>query len=367
MKILICTNFFHPHVGGGEIVSLAIAEHMATNHDVKVLTRKCPSRKDKKIGTISIIEYATTSAEIIISEIKKIDPDVIFVYSDLFDHFRHIVTTKFRAKIFIGMCGANWIHQHSMNEQLFKKNLNNVHSLICHSKSERDYPFCNRVAPDKTSVIPNGVFLSEFDTNNLKREDLAPGLEGKIWVVNVSNFFPGKGQANIFPILSKVYENTSFKDKFVYFQIYNNSDMFFAQQLEAQWKQNIDKVKFQTVPLKGLPREKVVGFLKNSNVFLFTSEKEVAPLVLIESMAARLPWVSLDVGNAEELAGGRCVKTFKNNNYKSSFHKIIYDQMAKEVESVALSSKIGEEGRLEVENKYSWDKILPMYEKLFNS
>jgi len=51
------------------------------------------------------------------------------------------------------------------------------------------------------------------------------------------------------------------------------------------------------------PRSEVVEAFTDADLFLFCSMVECSPLVLFEAMAAGLPFVSLDVGNAAEIAG----------------------------------------------------------------
>ena len=50
------------------------------------------------------------------------------------------------------------------------------------------------------------------------------------------------------------------------------------------------------------PRDQVVEAYWDADLFVFCSMVECSPLVLFEAMAAGLPFVSLDVGNAAEIA-----------------------------------------------------------------
>src|SRR5262249_54379738 len=56
--------------------------------------------------------------------------------------------------------------------------------------------------------------------------------------------------------------------------------------------------------LTDAPREWVVSAYKEADLFLFGSEVECFPLVILETMAARTPFVATDAGNVAELPGG---------------------------------------------------------------
>ena len=103
-----------------------------------------------------------------------------------------------------------------------------------------------------------------------------------------------------------------------------------------------------------------IEFSENSNVFLFPTEKEVAPIVLLESMAASLPWISADVGNARGLEGGKVVSAQKDSRYHSVFDERVKSLFAKGISGLLAQPTVGDDGRRQVETM-TWDKILPRY------
>ena len=366
VRIALCVNHYHPLVGGAEEVSARIANHFAQSHEVFVLTRRVRSRNHNDYRNLSIIEYLPGDFSTFIEKLQTLNPDVIFVYSDVFDFFRHILTSSWKAKVFIALCGANWIHRGNRNfANMFMRSLSNIKRIICHSKYERDYKLCsNELTLPKTVVIPNGIDLNEFDSNTLSREDLAPTITGRRWVLNVSNFFPGKGQEHLIDLLSSI-DNPK---EIAYLQVSNDIEFPIGAALEIKWKKavatRLDRLGITTKLLKNLPRDQVVGFFKQSNAFVFTSEKEVAPLVLLEAMASRLPWVSMDVGNALELKGGRVVKAVKNSEFHAIFDARVKDLMLGGLQYYFNTSSVVEDGRKQIESTFNWDVILPQYSKL---
>jgi glycosyltransferase involved in cell wall biosynthesis len=104
----------------------------------------------------------------------------------------------------------------------------------------------------------------------------------------------------------------------------------------------------------GSKREVVEAALSSADLFLLPSRIECSPLVIIESMAASLPWISYDVGNVRELAGG-----------------IVVDdpiEMARATVEVldGRHPDLGAEGKAAWESGHRWDTIVSSYEALLD-
>ena len=365
MKIVLCVNHYAPLVGGAESVVKTIAEYLAPNHEVFVLTRRVRNRDFRNFKNYNVVEYLPGDHRLFWSKIQSISPDLVMVYSDVFDFFRHITTTHSPFRLLISLCGANWIHKNRSFANLFTRNIRNVEKIICHSEHERDYRLCSTPRLlEKTAIIPNGVHIEDFEANNKTREDLSPDILDKRWILNVANFFPGKGQMHVAKIISSLPD----PENIAYIQISNDIDFAVGEKLENEWKKEVAlKLKplgITTKLLKNLPRENVVGYFKQSNVFVCGSEKEVAPLVLLECMASKLPWTAMNVGNAVELKGGRCVKTVKDRNFNCYFDDRAKKLLVNAVSDLLRNPNAGEEGYRQIQDQLRWDKILPLYSNL---
>lgn len=365
-KISICVNHFWPLVGGAEAVSRKIAEHLSKDHEVSIITRRVRGRDHSAID-LPIYEYVPGDWRSFIRHLDQSKPDIVFVYSDVFDFFRQLVTGgRNRFRLVIALCGANWIYSHRNFAKILFRNLINIDRIICHSVHDRDYKLCSgKEISKKVSIIPNGVDLDEFDNNSLERIDLQPDLIDKRWILNVSNFFPGKGQEHMVEILNQLPE----PENLVYLQASSDIDFAIGQQLEAHWKKTCatklnKKIQYKLV--KNPPRSKLIGYFKQSNVFTFTSEKEVAPLVLLESMAAMTPWISADVGNAPGLSGGISVGAIKDSRYRSHYDERVFRLFAKHIPELWSTPTMGEAGRKQIEDEMTWDKVLPQYSSIFD-
>jgi len=103
------------------------------------------------------------------------------------------------------------------------------------------------------------------------------------------------------------------------------------------------------------PREEVVSAIKEADLMVSTSGKEANSLVLLESMAAGVPWVSFDVGSARENAGGLVVRDL--NEMRAAVVKLS--------RNAQLRRKLGDAGRAQIAEKHNWDTIVDQYEQLY--
>jgi glycosyltransferase involved in cell wall biosynthesis len=61
--------------------------------------------------------------------------------------------------------------------------------------------------------------------------------------------------------------------------------------------------------LHGLSREETIQAYVDSNCFVLPAKAETQPIVLLEAMAAGIPWVSTDTGCVSEMPGGLVVRS----------------------------------------------------------
>lgn len=370
MKIVICVNHYAPLLGGCEIVTQHISEYLSQYHEVFVITRRVPGISRNNSGPVKVLEYIPNNSVGFEKQIKSINPNVVLVYSDVFDFFRYFIYNQNPTwKLILAPCGANFLYN---NRTMVNRVCSGpvIQRIICHSKSDRDYKIFNsNITPEKMIIIPNGIDIDEFDENKLSREEIvhSANIDERFinlrWVLNVSNFFPGKGHNHMPHILSMIPD----PHKFVYIQVCSQMSFPIGEQIENDWYKKMKLTTVNTVLLKNISRQITVGLFKNSNVFVFPSEKEVAPLVLLECMAACLPWVSMDVGNAIELSGGKCIPSAKNSNYQSIFSERVCGAFSNFIQNIWESPSIANDGRMQVEKDLNWKNILPRYKDVVES
>jgi N-acetyl-alpha-D-glucosaminyl L-malate synthase BshA len=99
----------------------------------------------------------------------------------------------------------------------------------------------------------------------------------------------------------------------------------------------------------------------SADVFLLNSTLEGMPLVLLEAMACSLPVVTTPAGGIPELVrqnkDGMVTDGFEIDEYAQAILEILDDDV--------LRRKIGKAGRKRVEESFSADSIVTMYENVF--
>ncbi|KKL58883.1 hypothetical protein LCGC14_2220910, partial [marine sediment metagenome] len=272
LKVVVCVNHFHPSIGGAEIVAKTIADYLAKYHEVSVFTRKLIDKeRDSRDFSYPVYGYRTGDIVGFEAKIRDIKPDVVFVYSDVFDFFRTLSTKRQPYQIILALCGANWLYSHRNYLNMLYRNMKNIKAVVCHSKRERDYKICStEFIKDKTVIIPNGIYLDEFDKNTKTRQELAPEIADKRWLVNVSNFFPGKGQEHLVDIFSQLPEI----EQTVYIQISSDIDFDIGQMLEGRWKLATRRLKSQ-----GMKKEDVELIPQAFSVVPFIEDQYVCSQV----------------------------------------------------------------------------------------
>lgn len=69
----------------------------------------------------------------------------------------------------------------------------------------------------------------------------------------------------------------------------------------------------------GISREATEVFFKNAKALILGSRVEKFPIVIIEAMASKIPFISTDIGSVRFLPGGYIVKTLDEMAYWMSF------------------------------------------------
>ena len=367
-KILILSNYALPfQIGGSEMVIHEIAKNLHNNHEWNVTIGASNVPEKTKLDGVSIKKSPSTKSSLI-RFCNNEKPDAIFVYSDAYVNWRDILmfSSSLSGKLFLSPVGFNHTLKNKFLERLLKKNQDNL-EFICHSKNYVDYDYTMNFS-SKTHVIPNGVSIDEFNAPyNGKLDKLKRDYSNIL--LTVANFFPGKGYDGLLKVYDELYKiRKDFAVAIVASKVSWNVANNWLARMRQVFKSRPYKVKF----FLDMDRPEVVQCFLGSDLFVFPSQKEVAPLVLLESMAAGLPWVSLPVGHTRDLCGGEVLDGVpRKPDGSCGYNDSVIKNMALKIDSLLnnkeLMLQLSNDGISEVEKNLNWEKICQSYSRVFGA
>ncbi len=418
MQILIGTDYYYPSVGGQQIVLKEIAERLVKlGHKVTVATAKMQSRLANNHNGVNIKEFDIEGSYVhgiqgkvndYQNFIMNGDFDVILIKAAqgwTIDALIPILNKIKTRKVFIP-CGFSALYDPYYSEyyKIMPDILRQFDHLIFYASDYRDINFARQHNITNFSIIPNGASKIEFSVP--KETDFRERLnieKNSFVILTVGTFTGGKGhyelaqafqmanfnqpttlilngnQPSISPklkgsVLIKQYLKLGprsmlrriFRDLLYVFGIGKKSPkrdwMDIAKEVNSE---NSNK----KIIITDLQRQDVIQAFLNSDLFVFASNIEYSPLVLFESAAAGLPFLSVPVGNAKEIIewtkGGVLCPAPVNNNGDTNVNPQI---LAKEIMKLANDPKkreqLGKDGKMNWSNKLTWEKITIEYENV---
>lgn len=420
MQILIGTDYYHPSVGGQQIVLKEIAERLVKlGHEVTVATSKMQSRHANNHNGVNIQEFNIEGSYVHglkgkVNDYQNFvlngDFDVILIkaaQSWAVDALIPILDKIKIRKVFIP-CGFSALYDPYYSEyyNIMPAILRQFDHLIFYASDYRDINFAREHNINNFSMIPNGASKIEFSVPREFdfRERL--NIDKKDFVIlTVGTFTGGKGHyelAQAFQIAKfnqpatlilngnqpsispKLKVNVLIKQylkmgpRSMLKRIYQNLLCSFGivKQLPIRDWTNIAKEvnseeSNKNIIITDLQRQDVIQAFLNSDLFVFASNIEYSPLVLFESAAAGLPFLTVPVGNAKEIiqrtkGGVLCPAPANSNGRINVDPQILAEEIMKLVNDPSKREQLGKEGKKNWSNKLTWKKITTEYEKVLN-
>lgn len=370
MKLLVGTNFARPfHMGGSEKVVQQITESFAKDDKNLATVISQYGNSPVTYNGINVIPLGKYSEEVFIKQVQEENPNHFFIYGDWFFRLPTILKNidKFCMPMSIAMVGMNRLRSllHKDIAELYKKHSNRF-KIIVHSDSYIDSKTCKEWGLSYT-VIPNGIDLCEFAKTDFDFRKHY-GIKTEKMILCVSNFFPGKGQEYLVPIIKQLSE----RHKDFTFVFISTTVMFeAANRIRLSVKENCKRFGLPVLFLEDIPRDHVVQSYFACDFFVFSSQQEVFPVVILESMAARKPWVSLDVGCVSDLSGGLIIRHSSVQNgfvkYTNDVNSSMFSSIERFLNDDVLCKFLGEQGFLQIQEKYNWQNISDKYRDFFHA
>ena len=204
-----------------------------------------------------------------------------------------------------------------------------------------------RIDPKKIVVIPNAVRLERDEEMKRCRDD-----EAKITIGTLGRLTVEKDQKCFVAAIPHLLTSSIPHLNFII-----AGEGVLRTELEQQVKDLgvEDKVTF----LGFVPENKKIEVYSSFDIFVFPSLAEGFGIVLIEAMALGLPCVVSDLPVLKEV-GNDAVKFFKSADSADLAGKLIML-----IEDEDLRNDLGQKARKRVEEKYSMEKFVENYDRLY--
>jgi L-malate glycosyltransferase len=425
MKILFCVEFYYPSMGGAQEVVRQVASRLVrVGHEVKVATSRLSGRTSMVHEGVEIVEFDLSGNLVRGIQGNRVryqsfladgDFDVVMFYAAqqwTFDAAWPIFD-RMRARKVLVPCGYSGLFE-STYEQYFKELpviLRRMDAVVYHAHDYRDVRFAASAGIDNAVHIPNGADADEFGVAQAEdfRRQLAIPANAFV-VLTVGTLTGLKGHLE----LAQAFHSADFGDRDAVLILNGNTPelrdqsgkhlglvhhlvreygIYYAAKYVLKVALNacgfeVGKVssiqdwvrKINTSGTDGrsskqalivnLSRRQVVQAFLNADLFVFASNIEYSPLVLFEACAAGLPFLSVPVGNAVEIAawtgGGEiCPADLDDRGYTRVDPAVLARKIEDLQQNPECLSALGKRGKEACQSRYNWDAITSEYESLF--
>jgi glycosyltransferase involved in cell wall biosynthesis len=336
MKILFTVSTYYPLTDGVQTVTEYEAEELVKlGHDVTVVTEKrfgLPS--DEIHNGVHIIRVDVSTKHTFFVGKKKEYRTLLIKLCSQIDCMINVctqtATTELAFSILNQISCKKILYMHGMFD--FKWHLNDVKSISSflhkswdsvrwwfHYKFSKKYIekydaiihlhemlnssiFCKKHYNVKNYVVNNSANDSFFnDKNSFKnRENYA---------ICVANYSPLKNQEFVLKAFYKAKTDISLV------LIGSKKNEYYEKLCRLKKKLDDSYGERKVQLLYNIPRNEIADYVKGSTLYLFGSKIEMFPLSIVESMAAKIPFISTDVGIVRYFPGGRIIQSVTEMAY----------------------------------------------------
>jgi glycosyltransferase involved in cell wall biosynthesis len=423
MRLLFCCELYHPSQGGVQEVMRQIAERMVRlGHDVTVATTQLPQRTFDSLNGVRIAEFAVTGNAVrgMTGEVERyrafvrdFAADAILVKAAqqwTFDALWPALDDIRARKVFIP-CGYSGFFEPAYAGYFAAMPgvLRKFDHLIFYATHYRDIDFARANDLSHWSIIPNGA--SEIEFADPPRASARAALRDRLAIpqdafvfLTVGSLTGQKGHRE----LAEAYARLETAGRNTALVINGNVPAApatlpvggaaaraaqlmrrslalarreglagVARRIGVLWvtpaaslERSIDAASAdqgKRVLRTNLARADLVALYKAADLFVFASNVEYSPLVLFEAAAAGLPFLSVPVGNAEEIAdwtGGGiiCPAPVDERGYTRVDPARLAEAMQAAMAAPERLKALGAEGRRHWLDRFNWARIAKDYE-----
>lgn len=414
MRVLICCEFYHPSLGGVQVVMREIAERLVQRgHEVVVATTRLPERSTLVHNGVRIEEFdvagnavygCTGEVERYREYVAAFDGDAILVKAAqqwTFDALWPVLDRIRARKVFVP-CGFSGLKEPDYRDYYAQMPgvLKKFDHLIFYAERYRDIDFARHHGLAHWSVVPNGASEIEFSVRRDSGFRARYGIPEESFVFLTVGAYTGlKGHAEV----AQAYALLT-TDRPTVLILNGNRPVpraalggvhaarFTTRALRAlrrlgpvaaakraleafkpdpiaRWTERARTQPGKRVLALELSREALVQAYMAADLFVFASHIEYSPLVLFEAAAAGTPFLSVPAGNAEEIArwtgaGMICPAPCDGRGYTRVDPRVLSIKMREAMSDPHRLRELGEAGKRAWRERFTWATIAAQYEAL---
>jgi glycosyltransferase involved in cell wall biosynthesis len=372
MRILHTVQLYYPHLGGSEEVVKQISERLVQRgHEVTVATGYDPRRDFDSWNGVRVKQFKVSGN--LVSGIEgEAESYQDFVLSGHFDVMMNYAAQiwssdllfphlgRIRGPKVLVPCGYSSLYDSRFQEYFAQlpAYLREYDALVYMSPNYRDKKFGDQHGLSKGHIIPNGASEEELGQPPLGFRQRY-GINTKYMLLCVANFYPSKGHK----LVIEAFQGLGRKDTTLvivgrvpdgqrrWFQLcYLACRSYHLTCRIKAWASRRIRI------LEDVPRPWVVSAFQEADLFVFGSEIECSPLVILEALASRTPFVSTDCGDVGDHAEfGEVVEN--PEAMARSINGLLNDDERRSI--------LAHDGHAHWRRYHTWGAITDQYEQLY--
>lgn len=424
MRLLFCCESYYPQGGGVQEVMRQIAERMvAKGHDVTVATSHHPDRKSLVINGVKIRDFRAggklpygLNGEI--DQYRKFvqgfHADAVLIMAAqqwTFDALWPVLDQIAARKVFIP-CGFSSLYEPAFAEyfQKIPEVLRKFDHFIFNAERYRDIDFLRAFGLTNFTVLPNGVSEVEFEQPRDLQFRGRMGISDDDFVfLTIGNPIEAKGHSEVIEAFSRLdtegrpatliavanWPQGSPKVNFIHSAVKRLAEIarlegikgvqkFIRRKLaelavkrpKVEETAQVKASKANAQPLKrvmltDLPRSDLIQACMTADLFVFASRIEYSPLVLFEAAAAGTPFLTVPVGNANEIVrwtggGMLCDAARDARGYTSVDPAVLAREMSRCMKDPEMMNRLGAIARERWRRHFTWQVVAGYYEEILS-
>lgn len=370
MKIVQVAARFNPFIGGIENYCYGLSKKLAElGHDVEIIT----SRLDKNWSSIEEKEgfkiircpflgdlLNVNPLTFIINKLIKAKPDLIHTHSHMHFTSNQVALIKRFNNV------PNLLHLHGNIDYSLPKN--DIKTYLFFQIKNKIYDrtlgnwtvqAADKIASvskidmknaiklwnldsDKICWLPNAIDINSFNGNN---------CNDHLNVVFIGRLEPWKGVHTFIKAARMILKE--------------RDDVTFTLVGDGSLRNHVenngytDRIKV----LGEVPYNQIPNILSNASILVLPSYMEGLPTVCLEALASKVPVVASNIGGIPEIViDGKTGYLFPPGNAE-----LFADRILRLLANESLRSRMGRNGLRLVKKLYTWDKVVKMAEKTYES